>query len=380
MLIEIRKAGFVNKGAELMLHAVHAELSKAYPDADFAIAPHQRSAPYIKRAEFGTYQKAQYWRKGVSLSWLANLIPGRLRRAFGIVLDKELDVVVDIAGFSYSDQWGGGSAMELAGSCKRWKKNGTKVIMMPQAFGPFGNTRIKKSMRKVAERADLIFARDEVSYKYLTEVAGERSNIKLAPDFTNLIQGIPPADFDCENHRVCLVPNYRMIDKTKSPQREAYLPFMIKCAQYLLDKGAKPFILVHEGADDLKLANQINDGVTGDVPVLTETHPLKIKGILSTCDATIGSRFHGLVSALSQGVPALATGWSHKYQMLFENYSFPEGVLDVCCDDAELRKKLDLIVDEASRSAIQKNVEQRAAEQKQASRAMWDDVFAVLKR
>ena len=59
-LIEIRKAGFVNKGAELMLYAVLEKMKQEFPDAEFAMAPSRstESAPYLKRAELGLFQKA----------------------------------------------------------------------------------------------------------------------------------------------------------------------------------------------------------------------------------------------------------------------------------------------------------------------------------
>lgn len=68
MNIEIRKAGFINKGAELMLHAVCQQVRQKYPDALLAMAPifgggNQLSEPYtayFKQAELGLLQKAYY--------------------------------------------------------------------------------------------------------------------------------------------------------------------------------------------------------------------------------------------------------------------------------------------------------------------------------
>lgn len=376
-MIEIRKAGFVNKGAELMLYAILEKMKKEFPEAKFCMTP-MPSAPYEKRAVLGFYQKVHFWKKGIQFAGVVNLIPKKIRNDYGVVTDQEVDVVLDASGFSYSDQFGRFSCLELADSCKRWKKNGTKVILLPQAFGPFESRFNKKGIKAAIEYSDLVFAREIVSYDYLMSVLGKKDNIRLAPDFTNLLKGVVPDEFDKDNNRFCIVPNYRMIDKTSKEQSEAYVPFMIKCVKYLLEKDQKPFILVHEGANDMMLARQINEAVGGRLPIVQETHPLKIKGILGTCEGTIGSRFHGLVSALSQGVPSLATGWSHKYEMLFEDYGFQEGLLDATAGDEEIHQKIDLIIEEESKTKLKKMITENGDGLKRQSQQMWDDVMKVL--
>lgn len=377
MIIEIRKAGFVNKGAELMLHAAQQKLKTRYPDATFVMAPTTEKSdhPFRKLVQLGFYPKASLWRYGIQWGNLANFAPQQLREMYGVVLDKEVDVVIDAAGFAYSDQWGDDPSIELAQSVKTWKKNGTRVILLPQALGPFTTEKIQAAMKTVAENVDLIFARERVSYELLTNLTGEQANIRQAPDFTNLISGVVPADFDVQQNRFCIVPNCRMLDKTDQQTRDAYLPFLITCTRYLLEKGAKPFVLVHEGKGDLALAEKLSAAV-GGIPIVRESGPLEIKGILGACSGTLGSRFHGLVSALSQGVPALATGWSHKYQMLFEDYGFPEGLVQVTSDEDEIKRKLDLVTDESARIAAL--IQARTAELKQQSEQMWQQVFDVI--
>jgi colanic acid/amylovoran biosynthesis protein len=377
MIIEIRKAGFVNKGAELMLHAALQKLKTRYPDATFVMAPTTEKSdhPFRKLVQLGFYPKASLWRYGIQWGNLANFAPRPLREMYGVVLDKEVDVVIDAAGFAYSDQWGDAPSIELAQSAKAWHKNGTRVILLPQALGPFTTEKIRAAMQTVVENVDLIFPRERVSYEHLTELTGEQAKIRQAPDFTNLISGVIPADFDVERNRFCIVPNCRMLDKTDQQTRDAYLPFLISCARYLLEKGAKPFALVHEGKNDLALAEKLSAAV-GGIPIVRESGPLEIKGILGACSGTLGSRFHGLVSALSQGVPALATGWSHKYQMLFEDYGFPEGLVQVTADEAEIRRKLDLVTDDSPRVAAL--IQTRTAELKQQSEQMWQQVFEVI--
>lgn len=364
-----------------MLYAILEKMKKEFPDAEFAMAPSvsTASAPYLKRAELRLYQKAQLWRKGFQFGVLANLIPAKIRDMYGIVLDKEVDIVIDAAGFSYSDQWGKYSCLELADSCKRWNKNGTKVILLPQAFGPYKSAYNRKGITTALDNADLVFAREKVSYDYLVDVVGERPNLKMAVDFTNIVEGIVPDQFDQEANRFCIVPNYRMIDKTSKADSDAYLPFMIEVTRYAFEKGQKPFILVHEGANDLMLAEKIRDAVSQDVQIIKESHPLKIKGILGVSSGTVGSRFHGLVSALSQGTPALATGWSHKYQMLFQDYGFSEGLLNVHMSKDELHKTMDLIIDETSKQNVIEKIQSNSQRLKLETEQMWAEVMKVLK-
>lgn len=298
---------------------------------------------------------------------------------YGLVLDRDVDVVIDAAGFAYSDQWGEGPSRELAQSARRWRKQGTKVILMPQAFGPYTGKRIRSAIRRAVDNVDLVMPREKTSYQHLTEVSGQRENIRQYPDFTNLIEGVVPDYFDQRQHGVCLVPNYRMLDKTDTSQSGAYLPFMVHCAQRLVERGAQPFVLVHEGANDRWLAEQISKA-SGGIPILKEDDPLKIKGILGASRATIGSRFHALVSALSQGVPSLATGWSHKYVELFRDYDLPEGFVSVEDPAEEILAKIDRLVDEHANREISTGLLESSRGLKELSESMWGEVFSVIDR
>lgn len=379
MIIEIRQAGFVNKGAELMLHAVVQKLRERYPEAKLTMAPDYGGADdtFEKMRALNLYPKAWFFRRGFDFGRLASFIPKKLLKQYGLVVTKEIDVVIDAAGFAYSDQWGGAVSAELARSSAVWKKNGTKLILLPQALGPFKESNIRKHVMSWTKNADLIFARERDSFKYLIDLVGNKDKIKVCSDFTNLVEGTLPQGYDSSNKRIALVPNYRMIDKTFGEESEAYLPFMIRCAQYLVSNGQKPFVLVHEGDNDMKLAVSISDAV-GGIPILKETNPLHIKGILGTCDSTIGSRFHGLVSALSQGVPSLATGWSHKYARLFEDYGFMDGIVDVLDDEEVLHRKIDILINSDTSVALKQKLNKKSAVLKLASEQMWEVVFSEI--
>lgn len=379
MIIEIRNAGFQNKGAELMLLAIVARMRGAYPDATLAMVPSSPdgSQPFRKLTALGLHPKASLSRLGLEWSGAAALIPARLRQRYGLVLDREVDVVLDAAGFAYSDQWGAASSLELAQAARRWRRRGARLVLMPQAFGPFENREIRSAIRSAVDCADLVMPRDATSYRYLTGVTGEQDHIRQYPDFTNLLEGVVPDDFDSSRFGVALVPNYRMIDKTGDSSGARYVDFMNACAKRLLERDAQPFVLVHEGKDDERLAQQIS-AASGNIPIVREKDPLRIKGVLGASRAVVASRFHALVSALSQGVPAVATGWSHKYTELFDDYGFPEGVMSVTDSVDKIVAMMDRLVDADSSEEITARLLPHSARLNALSKDMWSAVQSVI--
>ena len=158
----------------------------------------------------------------------------------GIVTDREIHAVLDASGFAYGYQWGPGPTMEAAARFNFWKKQGKKIILLPQAFGPFTSREIDRSFRTIADNADLIYARDKISYRYVVNLVGERPNLKIAPDFTNLLASEPPTGFGSGEKRFAIVPNFRMIEKTSEADRGRYMPFLAICVRHLLHKGFHP--------------------------------------------------------------------------------------------------------------------------------------------
>jgi polysaccharide pyruvyl transferase WcaK-like protein len=379
IFIEIQHVGFVNKGAELMLHSIVEMVRSELPDANLVMSPGPKG-DYEKRACLGLFQKMAFQKYGVHWGSMGWLIRPFFRKKFGLVTADEIDVILDASGFLYSDSWGAGATIRLASDLKRLKKRNKKFILLPQAFGPFTSPEIRTAFKEVSIMADLIFVRDEVSYKHVIELTGDRSNIRQAPDFTNLLSGIVPDGFDADNNRFCIIPNYRMIDKTSKDLRENYLPFLARCMKYLLQREAKPFILIHEGADDLSLANQVAKEAGSNVRIIRESDPRKIKGIIGNCEGVISSRFHGLVSALSQGVPALGTGWSHKYEMLFKEYGFDDGCMSVQSNSEELYRKIDLLLDPQESKMLREKLAQSSENLKKSTEGMWRDVFDYIKK
>jgi len=379
MLIEVKGTGFINKGAELMLIAVLQKVGAAFPEACFVMSP-STNDDYMRRAKLGLYQKLWIQKYGVQWGMLGWMIPKILRRCYGLVIDKEINIVLDASGFIYGDQWGEKHALIMASYIKTWKKRGVKIVLLPQAMGPFTSKSIRKAVAFIVENADLVFPRDKMSYKHVIDLVGKRENVCQAPDFTNLVSGIIPSALERFRGRFCLIPNCRMADKTLADTSALYPSFCAKCLKRLIQLGHKPFILIHEGEKDVSLANQIVKEAGADVDIIQEVDALAIKGIIGLCSGVISSRYHGLVSALSQGIPALATSWSHKYKMLFEEYGIPDCCLSVSVEPEVLNRHLEKITNENSRREIITHITNASAIYKEQAEMMWHKVFSVIQK
>jgi len=197
---------------------------------------------------------------------------------------------------------------------------------------------------------------------------------------TATISGYVPAYFNGHQASgVAIIPNNKLLESNIFKDRDQYLQVLRKLVKLIGEAGGKPFFLIHEGEKDLRLAKDVSDGFPGPIDIIQEDDPLKVKGMIGASKAVITSRFHGLVSALSQAVPCLCIGWSHKYEALMEDYGYPDGLIGR--DDLSgpgLKAKIEAVLRPESAETIRKQLSLAGQEQKKLARAMWDEVFEII--
>ena len=372
MIIEIAGVNRWNKGAELMMRAVRDKFA-GYPSVSLAVD--QRFGKYADRAMYGLLYHLEVEKFGRSKLALS-LMPASLKRSVGLVSSSEIDAVLDASGFAFGDQHPVERTERFANRVERLRTMGKPVILLPQALGPFENPRIRKAFSKVVNNASHIFARDPVSLEYAQSCSPGATNITQAPDFTNLVEisGLKPRP---TGKKACIVPNQRMIEKATDPEMaQAYIPLLCQCISYLKEKGVEAFLLIH-GSHDAALIEPLQNQLGYSLETVRESDPVEIKRILGESFMVIGSRFHALVSALTQAVPSIATSWSHKYEMLFQDYGCPELVLPVVADKNSLEKAIDETIGNSREMLIAK-LSEASASLKKDSLNMWSKVDELL--
>jgi polysaccharide pyruvyl transferase WcaK-like protein len=372
MMIEIKGIGLPNRGAELMLLAIQEQFKNRGIEADFVVEP---LGEYATRVKYNLFQKSRFFGKGYNFGWPFSLIPKVIREKYGIVNKDEIDLVIDASGFAYGDKWGAKLINDrLANEIDFFKNKNVKVILLPQAFGPFVDKNVAEASRKIFEKVDLLIARDDVSYEYVNEL-GSFKNLSQSPDFTNLVSPINIEKYAQLKGRACVIPNFQMMRRGNAG--EEYTQTLADTITHLKELKQRPYLLIHEGARDLALANKVNTLLDEPVDVIDPKDALAIKSIISTASILVGSRFHGIVSALSTGIPVVAMGWSHKYEMLLKEYGVPELLVEV---DSKLVSDLctNLLTNEEYREKKVATMCASTVELKKQSVQMWDQVFNVI--
>lgn len=385
-VIEIRGIDFINKGAELMLAAIQQELATWNPRpasvaqlrvGSFADRSH-RGLGHLLRVDLNA-KRVRLFNPliGPLSAILGNTLPTSLINAKQLFRERDVLAIFDASGFSYGDQLGAWNCELMAFLSARWKRQGKKIILLPQALGPFNNYAVKASFRKVLQNADLVYARDQVSLTNVLNAYGPQPNLRQSPDITIAVDSLPQSEPGTLSNAVAVIPSQRMLDRTDVMVQQRYLDTLIAVVNYLGQRGLKCKIVVHE-TKDLPLARELQQRTRNIGELVTVDDALVLKHVLGRVDVVVSSRFHGLVSALSQGVPVIAMGWSHKYRELLEDFGVAEYLLEVTAPIDTILERIDRLMEPRRRLKLRQVLFQRAQEQKTRVRQMWHEVRSLL--
>lgn len=330
-----------NKGAELMLYAILQEIELKFPG----------SKVYIEKNRIT--QGDQYVKTSLDLQTIENPfakyinffhINGILRRLHLPLINTfvkipQIDYMIDGSGLHFTDKETNEWFIKYWGSIFRQARYyNAKIVFLPQAFGPIEKDYSKEEVRLLFEHADLVFAREQVSYGYLSEISGiDMTKLHVCSDFTSLVEGQQPMMFDHLKGAVCIIPNIQMVDKGIVTVNE-YISYLQNIINAVSKQGKKVYLLNHEGPDDERLLNICSVKLGNRIEVVSGLNALETKGLISSAFLVITSRFHGVASALNTCVPCLATSWNHKYKCLFEDYSQQNCILTVKDIETDLLK------------------------------------------
>lgn len=370
-----------NKGAELMLYAILQEIERRFPSAT------------VYMPIFSIRQGLDYVKTDLDIRFIPNArilrlsykfgLPGILRRlrlpylwATDTSAIQDIDYFIDASGFAISDQWAPTRYTYSLwnNKLKGYYEQGSKIIFLPQAFGPIEKQWTKKLVSVLSEKSSLIYARERLSYRYLQSAGVDKNKLRMSTDFTSLVNGIIPQSYKNLFGAVAIIPNQKMID-SGTIELDGYLSNIKTIIDVVRQHGYKAYLLNHEGEEDEKLCHLIKNKVDV-IPIVSGLNALEVKGLISTAYLCVTSRFHGLASALNSCVPCLATGWSHKYEELYRDYDVDGCMLDVNAHN-DMRRRVSRLLDETNNKNMREHLKARQPAIQNAARRMWDEIWSI---
>lgn len=370
-----------NKGAELMLYAILQEIERRFPDATVYIpTTHlRRDLKYIH-----TSLQLKYWPYGLAVQKLRLYgIFRRLHIPLSILEDtyaiKNADFFIDASGFHFSDQKKNFTPEKVkywGKILKRYHNQGTKIIFLPQAFGPALKENTIKGLMCISNYSDIIMPREKVSYDYLKDSnIVDMNKVKLFTDFTSLVGGLFPQKYEKLKGGVCIIPNLRMVD-SGTITLDKYICLLTAIAESCKEINRPIYLLNHEGKGDENLSYLCQKNMKGNIDVVTGLNALEVKGMIASAYLVVTSRFHGLASALNCCVPCLATSWSHKYEELLCDYKLTGLVLPL--DDIEQAKnKVKSLIEKKNNDDIRHHLTTQVEIVKTQTKKMWNTIWTL---
>lgn len=329
MIIHVRGTNTRNKGAQLMLEAIHSRVGDKF---ELSVVP--ATIDRDVRTQLDLRQNLCLPGLPQLAATVGNFAPAKIKSSYRLTSDRDIDGVLDASGFHYTDQLPMLFSRTEAVAGRAWARRGIPKILMPQAFGPFKRRLTRKWSTEALEQARLVFVRDRVSEKYVRDL-GVGTTIVRSPDFTI---GLKPPQIDpvVAQRFLAIVPNNKMFTHG-GLKRDEYVDLLARFSTAADAQGLATVIIVHE-ATDHDVAKQLADRI--DAPIFSDPDPLVLKAALGQASAAVASRFHAVVGCLSQSVPTVALGWSHKYHELLHDFAVPDRVITPESDPREVLRTL----------------------------------------
>jgi polysaccharide pyruvyl transferase WcaK-like protein len=342
--ILIDGGGFGNKGAEAMLLVVVSALRSMNPQTKIKVRlrPHQ----FADAKQHGLIPISNAGQNSTTARYVRKL-PAAL-------LYLTCHARVDIGGYQFGDPWSVGTAKSAGKLCSYFRRLGKHTLFMPQAWGPFTKPGLESAVARIVENCDCAYVRDRSSLAAIESIVGKnhphvRSSLDIAWNF-------PSPDLEIgsklicsvglkhpkEIKTICITPNLRVYERASGRGAEnSYLRILADLVRHLCAKSDRQVVLLGhalvdrtqsplDATDDRTLCRLIMEQLPQALPVAHIDEYLsaeQIKSVIGNCHQLISSRYHALIAAFSQNVPAAAIGWSHKYDELMQDVGLTDNIL-----------------------------------------------------
>lgn len=228
-------------------------------------------------------------------------------------------VVLYCCGYIFGDFWPKDWIEGLGEDFAVLRQNGNKVVLMPQSFGPFERPELAEASLRALENVDLMWARDTESFTH-AKTLGSDLPVEALCDYTGALSRAREPSYS--ENRICVIPNVKILQKYGDDAKNRYFDLIFKICKLTSERNACSIeILRHTATADDAIAAELAQALAPlGAKLIQPLDCYEAKRFIANSRFLLSSRFHGLVNGLTQRIPSLAIGWTHKYDGILEIY------------------------------------------------------------
>ena len=353
-----------NKGAQAMTFTVVDQLKKRHPNKNIYLF----STPdfYRKDSDKNRYTfKILPWDLPTKLKllsfWNKLLIKksksGPLENNIEQII-KNADFIIDISGYALSSQWHWFRSLNYLLNIILAKKYSVYYYIFPQSIGPFNYSLMHKIilyplMELYLKYPKKIFSREKEGLIWVhkfTEINTELNcDVVLQTkqyDLSNIYnEEFYPKKIQIKPNSVGIIPNSKIIERMNT---EEFYSIYVSLINRLINAKKTVYILRHS-YEDLDICKKIQHYFSDNTSIILipdDLNAFELESIIEQFDFVIASRYHSIIHAYKNGVPALVIGWATKYFELLEDFDQLDYHFDVRGDINinEINNKLDKMI------------------------------------
>ena len=250
---------------------------------------------------------------------------------------KNADLAIDISGYCLSSQMGEGvlwiiySQLSYLLRIILSKKYSVPYFIFPQSIGPFDYPMpfkpvIHSLMSKCLKYPKKIYPRETHGVQALRpftkeNVKRQRDIVLLNPDYDlkNIFNNMKLKEKTVDDDSVGIIPNNQIM---KRSDKKSIYELYEDIIQKLLESNKKVYILRHS-QEDLYICEELKEKFPNNENVILladDMNAIELENIIKQFDFIIGSRYHSIIHAYKNNVPAIVIGWAIKYKELTKDF------------------------------------------------------------
>jgi len=340
---------FFNKGAQAMSFTAIDHIRRKFPQKDIYLF-----------SEVGDYRRPREEKANYSFK----ILPWSLSIKYRILTDhsfqnetyyepvSERDIdhikrilknsyfVTDVSGYRLTSEFGFFTSLSYLLDIMIARRFSVPYYILPQSIGPFNYHPLLKlvlipMMRLYLKYPRKIYLREEDSFVNLQKFrkdAEKRYDIVLGGEryYLKNIYKNPPCltDVKIERNSVGIIPNLRVFERAN--ETELYIVYKT-LIEKLIEKNRTVYLLRYS-YKDLVLIDRIRNMFPTDSHVKVienDLNAIELENVIKQFNFVIASRYHSIIHAYKNGVPALVIGWAAKYYELLRDFDQLDYFFDI---------------------------------------------------